>query len=47
MQVAAYWKGVLYAEVREKFHQHGHHALVLPKTRIAEQPKPPASADLS
>ena len=48
--VAPFWKGVLYAKVWKtlaKFHEHGHHVhvLVLPKTRVAEQPKPLGSAD--
>ncbi len=46
--MAPYWKGVLYAKVGKKltkFHEHGHHVFVLPKTRVAEQPKPPGSAD--
>jgi len=48
--VAPYWKGMLYAKVGKKltkFHEHGHHVhvFVLPKTRVAEQPKPLGSAE--
>lgn len=50
--MAPYWKGVLYAKVGKKlmkFHEHGPHVyvFVLPKTRVAEQPKPPGSADFA